>query len=153
MSVDNLIMNAETALAGLIPLLIPVIAIVFGIGCAMFAMYLDFRKKQELIRLHHAQRMAAIEKGIELPPLPDEVFHGRRSREHGPARHRRTGFILLFAGIAVTLGLWGGSGQNPGFWWGLLPALLGVAFLLIAYFEARDPAAPRGPKPSGDPQP
>ena len=142
MNLENLIMNLETALDSLIPLLIPIVGIVFGIGCAMFAMYLDFRKKQELIQMHHAERMAAIEKGIELPPLPAELFSGRYSRHSraaAPASRRRAGLILLFVGIAVTLGLWGSGGTgNDAFWWGLVPTGLGVALLLAATFEARE---------------
>jgi len=34
-------------------------------------MWLDFRKKRELFQLHHAERMAAIEKGIDLPASND----------------------------------------------------------------------------------
>jgi Domain of unknown function (DUF6249) len=141
MNLESLIMNLETALDSLIPLLIPIVGIVFGIGCAMFAMYLDFRKKQELIQLHHAERMAAIEKGIELPPLPPELLSGRysRSSSSGPAGRRRSGLILLFVGIAITIGLWGGGGAgNGGFWWGLVPTLLGLALLLAGTLEARE---------------
>lgn len=135
MSLETLIMNLESVLGALIP----IIGIVFGIGCAMFAMYLDFRKKQELIQMHHAERMAAIEKGIELPPLPQELLGGRHSRSSGPAGRRRTGLILLFLGIAITLGLWGSAGAgNPAFWWGLVPTGLGVALLLAGTLEARE---------------
>jgi hypothetical protein len=123
---------------GVIGSLIPAIAIVLGIGCAMFATYMDFRKKREMIQLFHAERMAAIEKGIELPPLPEEYFSGGHARVSGPARARRTGLILLFLGIAVTLGLWG-SGWFGGFWWwGFVLIGLGVAFLLASWLEGRE---------------
>lgn len=146
MNLETLGMNLQTAISDLIPLLIPIIAIVFGIGCAMFAMYLDFRKKQQLIQLHHAERMAAIEKGIELPPLPPEALSGRRARVSDPARTRRAGLILLFVGIAITFGLWGGAGTgNTTFWWGLVPTGLGVALVLAAMLETRE--LPRSDEP------
>jgi hypothetical protein len=117
---------------------IPVVAIVLGIGIAMLAMYLDFRKKREMIQLHHAERMAAIEKGIELPPLPDDYFSGGKAGPSGPARTRRTGLVLTFLGIGISLGLWG-SGVVGGFWWwGLVPLALGLAFLLAALLETRE---------------
>ncbi len=123
---------------GIIGVLIPMVAIVLGIGTAMLAMYLDFRKKREMIQLYHAERMAAIEKGIELPPLPDGYFSGGDTRSSGPAKPRRTGLVLLFLGIGITLALWG-SGVVDELWWlGLVPLALGVAFLLTALFEARD---------------
>jgi len=115
---------------------IPVVAIILGIGAAMLAMYFDFRKKRELIQTYHAERMAAIEKGIELPPLPIEYLGD--TRYSSPARARRTGLILLFLGIAITLGLWGMGIGDGLWWWGLVPLGLGLAFLLIAWFEARD---------------
>ncbi len=117
--------------------LIPIIAIVLGIGLIMLMTYLDYRKRREMFQLYHAERMAAIEKGIELPPLPDEFFQGGRGREPIPARNRRTGLILLFIGIALTIALWG-SGGDGAFWWGLLPVALGLAFLLAAFLEARE---------------
>lgn len=124
---------------GLIGVLIPMMAIVLGIGCAMLAMYFQYRNRRELLQQYHLQRMAAIEKGIELPPLPEEYFSGGHCGAASPARARRTGLILLFLGIAITLGLWGGGGDgSTTFWWGLVPIGLGVAFLLAAWFEARE---------------
>ena len=122
----------------IIGMLIPMVAIVLGIGTAMLAMYLDFRKKREMIQLYHAERMAAIEKGIELPPLPDGYFSGGDTRSSGPAKPRRTGLVLLFLGIGITLALWG-SGVVDALWWlGVVPLALCVAFLLAAWFEARE---------------
>ncbi|MGH8288958.1 MAG: DUF6249 domain-containing protein [Steroidobacteraceae bacterium] len=127
---------------------VPVVAIVLGIGCAMFSMYLDYRKKRELLQLHHAERMAAIEKGIELPPLPEEYFSSRRGRSYSThAKGRRTGLILLFLGIAITLGLWGGAGPgDTTFWWGLVLVGLGLAFLLAAALDARELRQSSGPQ-------
>lgn len=117
--------------------LIPIAAIVLGIGIGMLAMYFEFRKKRELYQLYHAERMAAIEKGIELPALPEEFFKDTARREPSPARHRRMGLILLFVGGAVAIALWG-SGSGGGWWWGLVPLALGLAFLLAAFLEARE---------------
>lgn len=128
-----------------IGVLIPIIGIVLGIACAMFGMYLDFRRKRELLQLHHAERMAAIEKGIELPPLPADYLTGGSGKYSSPAKARRTGLILLFLGIAVTLGLWGGGqGGDTAFWWGLVLVGLGIAFLLAAVLEAREQRQPNG---------
>jgi len=129
---------------------IPVLAIVLGITCAMFGMYFDFRKKRDLIQLYHAERMAAIEKGIELPPLPDEYLSGRSGGHSSPARTRRTGLILLFLGIAIALGLWAGGADGDALWLGLVPIGLGLAFLLAAVFEFRELRQSNG---SGPPLP
>lgn len=123
---------------------IPVVAIVLGIGIAMLAMYLDFRKKREMIQLYHAERMAAIEKGVELPPLPDDYFSGGSASRSSPARARRTGLILIFLGIGISLGLWGSGMVDDLWWWGLVPLALGVAFLLAAVLEGRELRQPNG---------
>lgn len=136
MTLESLFMNVTSILGALVP----VVAIVFGIGIGMLGMYFEFRRKREIIQLHHAERMAAIEKGIELPPLPQDYFTGRRcGRSNTPERMRRKGFILLFAGVAITVGLWGSRSAGHGsFWWGLLPAAIGVAYLLTAFLDMRD---------------
>ena len=131
--------------AHVLGVLIPIIAIVLGIGLVMLMIYLDYRKRREMFQLYHAERMAAIEKGIELPPLPDEFFQGPRGREPLPVRNRRIGLILLLFGIALTLALWGSAGADAS-WWGLLPVALGLAYLVAAFLEAREqrhrPATP-----------
>lgn len=130
--------NVEAIMA----MLIPIIAIVLGIGIAGFSSYLSYRKRREIYQLHHAERMAAIEKGIEVPPLPAEFFREREDAdEPRPVRSRRRGLILLFVGIALTAALWG-TGEAE-YWWGLIPIGLGLAYLLAARLEAGE-----RPKPS-----
>jgi Domain of unknown function (DUF6249) len=122
---------------------IPIIAIIMGIGFAMLSIWLDYRKKREIYQLYHAERLAAIEKGIEVPPLPPEFFQSRRGGdEPAPRRHRRFGLVLTFLGVALTVALWGtGTSQ---YLWGLLPLAVGVAYLLSSFLEAREPGPPTG---------
>jgi hypothetical protein len=119
-------------------MLIPILAIVLGLGMGMLSVYLDFRKKREIFQLHHAERMAAIEKGIELPPLPAELFTNARKPESGPARQRRIGLILLLLGIAIGVALWQ-TGDKDG-WWGLVPAAIGLAYLISSALERAERA-------------
>jgi peptidoglycan/LPS O-acetylase OafA/YrhL len=123
--------------ANAVYVLIPVIAIVMGVGIGMLSLYLQFRKTRDMFQLYHAERMAAIEKGIELPPLPPEFFQDTGRREPAPIRHRRIGLILLFFGIAVAVALWG-TGVVPDYLWGLVPAAIGLAYLLSSRLEARE---------------
>ena len=119
-------------------MLIPIVAIIMGIGIAMLAIYLDFRKKSETLKLYHAERLAALEKGIELPPLPETEKVVRPIRRRPPhAASRAGGLILLFLGVAITFALWETAGE-PVCWWGLVVVALGAALLVVAYFEARD---------------
>lgn len=135
-----------------VPLLgeiIAIVAIVFGIGLVMLRVYLDFRRRRELYQLHHAERMAAIEKGIELPPLPADFFRDARRRAPATVRQRRYGLVLLFVGLTVGVALWA-SGER-GAWWGLVPAGWGVALLLAGLLERRETArASAGSEPRSD---
>ena len=125
------------------PLLIPIIAIVMGIGIGMLALTLDFRKKSQLMEMHHRERMLAIERGIELPPLRRELEDdGARLGARSPARSLRSGLVLLFVGITIATALYvenGGSGAI----WGLIPAAVGLAHLIYYFVEGR-----RSPPPS-----
>ena len=129
----------ETTLA----IMIPIVSIVLGIGVGMLALYLDFLKKRESIKLYHAERMAAIEKGIELPPLPPDHFKTRETTESSASARRRAGLILLFLGLSI-----GGAMLGMGiqaFWWGMVPAALGLALLIAGLLEAREQQQPVTP--------
>jgi hypothetical protein len=130
---------------GVLSMVIPMVAIIMGVGLGMLSLYLRYQRKRDMFQLFHTERMTAIEKGIELPPLPPEFFQDSRWPELTPIRHRRSGLILLFLGIAVTLALWG-TGVTA-YWWGLVPAAIGLALLLSSVLDARDLA--KQPRPQG----
>ena len=121
-----------------IAIMVPITAIVFGVGIGMLSLFLDYRKKREMFAMHHKERMAAIEKGMEVPPLPPEFFRDNR-RARVPGDSLRRGLILLLVGLAITIALFDSTRRN--YLWGLLPAAMGLANLLYYYFETRKPAS------------
>jgi hypothetical protein len=133
-----------------IAVFIPIVAIVMGIGIGMLALYLGYRKKRDIYELHHKERMAAIEKGMEVPPLPVEFFRdGPDMGKRTPEGRLRSGLVLLFVGLAIAFAL---SRTAQGQWvWGLIPAAVGLANLLSyalgrkkAAGDSTPPDAPRG---------
>ena len=88
-----------------------------------------------MLRLYHAERMAAIEKGIELPPLPPELLHDRYSGGYGSGARRYRGLIMLLVGVAVTLALRQSPGASTQWWRGLVIVAVGLGQLLTAYLE------------------
>ena len=128
--------------------LIPLTGTVLGISLAMLAVYLHYKRRTEALRLAHAERMAAIEKGIELPPPAVRLSHVEEAPRSTVSRQRSSGLILVFVGAAITLALWQtGDGE---FWWGLVPVAVGLAQLLSAVLEPRPPAPPGpGDRPPG----
>jgi hypothetical protein len=132
-------------------LFIPIIAIVMVFGTGMFSIYFKYRQRKEMFAMYHQQRMAAIEKGIELPPLPEDslqehdlfkhAFAGQcrdnRGAWRSPHRSLMGGLVLLFIGLTVYLslhftGIRTDAGGDVGLF-GLIPAGIGVA-RLIYYF-------------------
>ena len=124
-------MNTLESIMGLS---IPIIAIVLGIGIAMLSLYLEYRKKRDIFELHHKERMAAIDKGMEIPPLPAEFYQDARRRCR-PGDNLRRGLVLLFVGGAIAAAL-SATGHRAAAW-GLVPAAVGLANLLAYFIEAR----------------
>ena len=110
--------------------LIPISGITLGLGTAMLRLWLDYRKKRELFQLHHVERMAAIDKGIDLPPLPSQYFADYRLAS---ADYLRYALIWSLAGIAFSGALYVTSRS---LWvWGLIPVAVGIAYLLFYRIE------------------
>ncbi|HEV2436814.1 MAG TPA: DUF6249 domain-containing protein [Verrucomicrobiae bacterium] len=118
--------------------MVPIVAIVMGIGIGMLAIFLNYLKRKEMFALYHQERMAAIDKGIDLPPLPEDFFHEEvrtpRRSSHGTLLG---GLIMLFIGLTLYVALHftvprtdtGGDGAL----YALIPTGVGVA-CLIYYF-------------------
>jgi hypothetical protein len=120
-------------------LLVPIIAILVGVGIATFRIYLNYRNRKEMFAMYHQERMAALDKGIELPPLPEDFFHddGARPRRRSPHRTLLAGLVMLFIGLTLYLALYmttqpTNSGGNVALF-ALIPVGIGLA-LLIYYF-------------------
>jgi len=113
-------------------LLIPLSAIVLGIGVGMLAIYLEYRKRKEMFALYHQERMAAIDKGIELPPLPEEFFGADCGKPVSPHAKLLGGLIPLFVGLALFVALRYNARSSVALY-ALIPIAVGLA-MLIYYF-------------------
>jgi len=126
---------------------IPIVAIVMGCGTGIISIYFHHRNRKEMFSLYHHERMAAIEKGIELPPLPEEFFREDRDnpRPHSPHRTLLAGLILLFVGLTLYpalhfTGTHTEGGGDAGLY-ALIPAGVGAAFLIYYFTVGRKLAA------------
>ena len=121
-------------------LLIPIIAIVLGIGVAFWAIYWGHRTKQ----LEFEERRAMIEKGMMPPAVLSE--DARHMRPTTLEDHLRGGIIMTFLGGGFFIGaylllhpVFRGDGPPPwtlGFV-GAIVGMIGLAKLLI-YFLRKD---------------
>ena len=128
---------------GILIILIPIVAIVMVFGTGMLNLFLNYRRRRDMFALYHQERMAALEKGIELPPLPEDFFHEAPSRR-SPHGTLLTGLILVFAGLTSYLALHftvsptdaGGDAAL----YALIPCGIGAAFLLYYFIVGRKAA-------------
>jgi Domain of unknown function (DUF6249) len=116
---------------------VAIVAIVIVIGIPLslpiIAIALDYRKRRRFMELHHAERMAAIERGMELPPMPKELLDGSRSR-------RRTtsllpGLVWFFIGVGILIAMQSIADEEAMI--GLVPAGIGLAYLIYYFVEGR----------------
>jgi len=125
-------MNELNELRHIFPLLIPIVAIVMGIGVGMLALWVDYSKKREIFELHHKERMLAIERGMEVPPLPEGLFGNRQcdARRAGRADYLRRGLLWLLVGLAIATAL-AVNRDIQAAAWGLIPIAVGLAYLIF----------------------
>jgi len=117
-----------------IAVFIPIVAIVMSLSIPIVYAITDYRRRRDIVEAHHKERLAGIERGMEIPPLPEAFFKplGRVERP----RHLLTGMIWLFVGIAVFLFLGAVADSSVAFL-GLIPAGIGAAFLIYYFVEGR----------------
>jgi hypothetical protein len=111
-------------------LLIPIFGIVFGVGVAMVAIVTVHREKVKRAELRHRERLAAIEKGIELPPDPADL------EPHRKGGLLRSGLVGLFVGIVLYFALNAVADEDVALF-GLIPAAVGVANLIAHFVDVR----------------
>jgi hypothetical protein len=132
-------------LAPLIAIFIPIVAIVMGVAIGMLAIVTNYRRRKELFTLYHQERMAAIEKGMELPELPPawltEDGLADEAVPYNPRRHLLKGLVWLFVGIGLGVAVY----ATVEFRWALFalaPIGIGLAHLIYYFVEGKKEAAP-----------
>jgi hypothetical protein len=127
-------------------LLIPIIAVTVSLAALIVWIVVWYRRRMHEVDCRHKERMAAIEKGLELPPesLPPPERMPPRSR------YLLRGLVWLGVGLAITFGghewlrpPWlGGSG------W--IAVAVGAAYLIFYFVEGRGGSDPKREEPAAD---
>jgi membrane-bound metal-dependent hydrolase YbcI (DUF457 family) len=113
---------------------IPIIAIFMSLLIPIVYAIVDYRRRRDVVEANHRERMAAIERGMELPDLPESFYLTAKPP-------RRSGYLLpglvwLFVGIALFLALGAVAGEGVRLF-GLIPVGVGAAFLIYYFVEGR----------------
>jgi uncharacterized protein DUF6249 len=109
--------------------LIPIAAILGGLGFAAYAITIKARVRE----MHHRERLAMIEKGMTPPPLPTG-----RERDYPTHTRRGSGILCIFVGLGLAFLLGYGDHQGiHGYAVGAFVALIGVAMLINSILDSR----------------
>ena len=136
-------MSDVNLISSVMALLIPIISVTVSLGALIIWIVVWYRRRMHEVDCRHLERMAAIEKGLDLPqePLPQPEQMPPRSR------YLLRGLIWLGVGLAITFGGhdWlraplGGSG------W--IAVAVGAAYLIFYIVEGRKPPVPKGEQPA-----
>lgn len=120
---------------GIMALLIPILGVIFAVGLPLsipiIVLVLRYRQRKRAVELLHAERMAAIERGMEIPPLPLEVESPKAPQ---------TGLLrgLVCAGVGISLiGSWFFMKEEGVLLAGLIVGAIGLAYLIYYGVEGR----------------
>ncbi len=114
----------------LLALFIPILGIIMGVLIAIAVIFAAHRQKMQRNDMRHKERMAALEKGLEIPPEPVESDNGSK------VSTLRTGLTGLLVGIVLYFALDAVAGSEVALF-GLIPAAIGLANLIFYFVEAR----------------
>ena len=133
---------SHNVLPDVLALLIPILSVTVSLGALIVWIVVWYRRRVHEIDCRHKERMAAIERGIDLPPEPVPQPEQMPPR----SRYLLRGLIWLGIGLAITFGGrdWlrapmGGSG------W--IAVAVGAAYLIFYLVEGRKAAVPKGEAP------
>jgi hypothetical protein len=139
---------SDEILVPALSLLIPIVSVAASMGALIIWIVVWHRRRLREIDCRHKERMAAIEKGLELPPEP----HLEAAQMAPRARYLLRGLIWLGVGLALTFG-----GRNwlqaPMGGSGWIAVAVGAAYLIFYFVEGRKAAVSKGEvAPSGSDQ-
>jgi hypothetical protein len=131
-------------------MLVPIVSVTVSLSALIVWIVVWYRRRVHEIDCRHKERMAAIERGIDLPPEPVPQPEQMPPR----SRYLLRGLIWLGIGLAITFGGhdWlrapmGGSG------W--IAVAVGAAYLIFYFVEGRGAAVakPEAPASGSDQRP
>ena len=126
---------------GQLTMLIPIIAITLSLGTAMLFIIARHRANALELEHRHRERMAAIDRGLDLPVEPVQLARS------APPRYLLRGLVWLGIGLALVVGM-RPLLEMDAYSIGWIPVAVGVAYLLFYIFEGRkEPRTGQTPPP------
>jgi hypothetical protein len=123
-------------------MMIPLTSVVLGISVAIIWVVTRHRRDVHELEHRHKERMAAIEKGLELPPepvVPQNSHSGKTSPTDG-SRYLLRGLVWTGVGLALALAE---DHMDRFHSYGWIAVAVGVAYLIYYFAEGRKAAPPQ----------
>jgi Domain of unknown function (DUF6249) len=107
-----------------------------GCSIAIVSIWGEHKRKAQLLEQNHKERMHAIEKGIELPPLPINLAHDNSNGPSTatPAKSLRAGIMMVLIGVLLYFAIQSIEAEEVALF-GLIPAAVGIANLVYAAIQ------------------
>jgi hypothetical protein len=121
-----------------IALFIPITAIFMSLLIPIVYAIVEYRRRRDIVEAHHAERMAAIERGMDIPPLPESFYQGIQRGKR--PRYLLAGLVWFFIGMGIFIALNAVADRSVAYF-GLIPAGVGLAFLIFYMVEGRKETA------------
>jgi len=130
-------------ISSVMALLIPITAVAAGFAALIIWIVLSSRRRADAIESRHKERMAAIDKGVDLPPDPLPQAEQMPPR----SRYLLRGLIWLGVGLAITFGMHGLLHAPPIGGVGWIPVAVGAAYLIFYLAEGLRVSRPKREEP------
>ena len=123
---------------------IPIIAIFMSLLIPIVFSVVDYKRRKDIVEANHKERLAAIERGMEIPALPESFYLPMKPQRR--SSYLLPGLVWLFVGIGFFVALGAVAGEGVQFF-GLVPMGIGLAMLIYYFVEGRKlpPVAPGQP--------
>lgn len=133
-------------------LLIPILGTIFSLGIPIVAIIGGLMYASRRARLQQELLMKLAETGQPIPPeiLNSTLFRGHRGGRRSGRSPLRGGLVVIAVGIGLMLFGWI-IGETSILAAGLIPLMVGLALLLAAVIEGRQPQAPAASDTTGNP--
>jgi hypothetical protein len=103
---------------------LPVTIVLLAFAGVALIIYIVSRASGRQRQLLNAERMAAMDRGVDLPP--EAFFEDREEKESA----LKNGLIFLAGGAGLSLALWLVSPGSGHWGWGVLVSLVGLAYIV-----------------------
>lgn len=120
----------EDVVAVFIPI---VLFIMLGLIPIVFSV-MDYKRRKDIVEANHKERLAAIERGMDIPPLPESFYLSLKPQRR--SSYLLPGLVWLFIGIGLFVAL-GAVAEGGWRYFALVPIGIGLALLIYYFAEGK----------------